>query len=319
MARANIVVGIAARDEGPALEETIRSVSETANGLVSRMVIIDDASRDLVAGRIAAMGGAPFPINVYRNAVPQGAGPSKHILASRAGLLSGEVLVILDAHVLMPDLWALEAQEACGAGMVFGWPVRSMTGAVPDFFGVRVDGLNADYGPVAQQRFGHIHDKASGPHGGMLAIGFNELARLGGYCPLLVGFGCEEPWLALRMAAEGIPFCLSGDFVKHWFMEDKPERPVEMDDGRTREQTWTNLANMLLIVCAVSKGEWLDHRLEKMRRGMQDRFGEGVWNRAVAYAYKHPELPAWRAWFRHFERVNRLCDLGLVGRKEMEP
>ena len=88
--RASLLVS--AHNEGHCLRNTIQSVLAATAGLDVELIIADDASTDGSVADVAR----EFPrVKVVRNAIREGASPTKHLAATHA---VGEVLVFLDGH-----------------------------------------------------------------------------------------------------------------------------------------------------------------------------------------------------------------------------
>lgn len=194
-----VSVAIAALNEGPDLEVTIASMLAGARP-VDEIVLVDDCSLEDVRPRLIPWIDAG-KVRVIRNSVRAGPGPSKH---EAVGACRGDLVIVSDSHMRVGHDWLkllLEehAENPCAV-------------LCPASRGFEHDGaFHAAGAKFEMGEHGFWEPKWLSPKpnrkrayvvpcvmGGMYAVPRAILSAIGGYCPRLVGYGCEEEWLSLR-------------------------------------------------------------------------------------------------------------------------
>lgn len=198
-----ISVCMAAQNESLHLESTIQLLVDS-EPRPDEIIVVDDRSEEPIADRLKYWVDK-FGVKVIRNEMPAGAGAAKHQAVEAA---TGDLIVVLDAHMRFPWNWTTALigdyrddpnavfcfrntgfeynSEFCGLGARFrwtgGWLSPFWETKKPDEW--RVVEVPAIYG-------------------GAYAVPRHILEAVGGYAPLLRGWGCEEEFLSLRAWACG--------------------------------------------------------------------------------------------------------------------
>jgi len=245
-------VAIATLNEGPDLEVTI-ATSLASKFTPHEVIVCDDYSKEDPTPRLAGWTWRKPPVRMIRNPYRMGSGPTK----SRAlEACEGDVAIILDSHMRLHYQTLGQIAQAH-----VEHPTAILCAESTGFF--LADGF---YGQGARLRMhptsgvvaswnGSGDFEPSDPyptiialHGGCYAIPRPVLAELGGYAPLLKGYGLEEEWVAMRAAAKGIETRLvKGCPVAHQykrivsresFDEKQPDNRWEMPYNRHVIHRW---------------------------------------------------------------------------------
>lgn len=236
-------LAIACINEGPDLELTVASAMACKHP-PREVVLVDDGSKEGLHDRVASLverWGASFVGIVHH--VRAGSGPSKHEAVARS---TSDITVILDSHMRVPwdfyedmRLAYQTAPTAVQWAVSTGFERTSWRGNytrmryredLGHWAGEWCDRPPRDFGPSY---------RTPCPYGGCYILPKAILPRLGGYAPLLDGYGCEEEWLAFRAWITGSEIrCVRDLVVPHQY-----RRTV---DRRDRKGTQPNTARDLV-------------------------------------------------------------------------
>lgn len=218
---------------------------------------------------------------------PQGAGPTKHWNGWVPKF--SDLVIILDSHVEVPGDYADTLIDNLGAAV--GWtiaPSKSTT-PIPNYYGVVLYDLLDKFGPQSDSS-----KLLNGPLGGALCLTGDILYRVGGYCPDLIGFGLEEPWLAVRLAAAGIGYNLINKPIKHVYREEG--RKV---DSASEGSGVSSLYNHLFIVECLFPGK-TSKLLERYSSYFIDKYGKETIN-AAAKLINETDSSVFNRWVLFFK------------------
>jgi glycosyltransferase involved in cell wall biosynthesis len=231
-----ISIAIATLNEGPDLEATIALLA-ASHRPVKEIVVVDDNSQDAVEPRLARWSGL---CSVHTNRTHAGPGPSKHRAAS---MCSGDWIVVMDSHMRPPydwiNLWEKDFDlhpHAVFSPLSLAFQTRD---------GFRGIGGSFNSSPEKFWRaVWFVHDKKPGLEsiavptviGGCYAMRRDTMSFLGGYCPLLIGYGLEEEWIGLRAFLLGIECRVSPSVpMPHHYSRDldmTPKNPSRVPSFR---------------------------------------------------------------------------------------
>lgn len=204
----NVSVAIAAFNEGPDLEATL-SLLLAGKQAPDEIIVVDDSSQEPIEDRVRRVSSS---IRVITNETQQGAGPSKHAAVEAC---TGDLVVVMDAHLRPPWDWIeLFRRDIDRLGDCVYCPASLGFESESGFFGVGGDITDAPDGhqahfkavwKVHQTKPGRDPIQVEAPIGGCYAFTRPALEKIGGYCPLLIGYGYEEEWIGLRAFMLGVP------------------------------------------------------------------------------------------------------------------
>jgi glycosyltransferase involved in cell wall biosynthesis len=280
-----IALTMAVQDEGPDLEQMLDSyLCFTTRPQI--LIVVDDGSKDPVLPRLRPYWREFAQVRHVRHETPIGAGPAKHRASEM--VRPGEMMVMTDAHCIVPPNWAEQmlARDEDGEPRVYAWPIDSFTGVAPRYYGIGIENLALRFGPRTS-----TDGRCWGPLGGMLAMRWQTMRMLGGYCPHLVGFGCEEPWLAMRMAVSCIPCEMMEVPIRHRYVEEAPHRQIDPQRGNSSSQ----VINIFLMIQAAYPN-YFERYVELMRPECESRFGAAATKLAIDTA-RTTDAQRWHAFF----------------------
>jgi glycosyltransferase involved in cell wall biosynthesis len=224
-----ISVAIASFNEGPDLEATLAMLL-AGKDKPDEIVIVDDSSIVPVAPRARKIS---KDIRVITNQIQAGAGPAKQAAVEAC---DGDLVVVMDAHLRPPwdwiELWRRDI-DAKGDGVYC--PACLGFESESGFFGVGGEIVEAPHDHQAHWKaLWKVHEarpnrtplKVAAPIGGCYAFTRRALTELGGYCPLLIGYGFEEEWIGLRAFLAGIDvWACPAVRIPHNFQRKNPRTP----------------------------------------------------------------------------------------------
>lgn len=296
---------IAARDEDPVvLADTIKFFVKSNNPPVV-VYVVDDTSKDPITLPVFDV-----PVHVNRNEASVGAGAAKSIAITDA-LKSSEIthVVVADAHIQVEGDWYSKAEDSLNrdSAAVIYYPIAPWNeGRVPIYRGFVLHNLAFSYGG----REGQDNSGVSGPLGGMMILPRAAIADIRGYYPLLCNFGCEEPWITMRLVAGGYHPIFVNSIIKHIYDEDRPSDASSYKTSDFKSKSWFILYNCLVMIEAVFP-EYADRYRKLMQKMITDRWSqESIAQANTKIAESESALRWWRSWFK--TRREKLFAAGLV-------
>jgi len=262
---------IAYLNEGINLELTVTSVL-AAERLPREVILVDDGSKERDADRCRALVekmGVHFHHIIHD--VRMGSGPSKHegALAS-----TSDLTVVLDSHMRVPwDFYNDMRTAYHNAPTSVHWAVSTgfdRTSWRGNFTRMRYrDDLGhwaGEWCDPPSPSLGPSY-RTPCPYGGCYIIPREIMLRLGGYAPLLNGYGCEEEWLAFRAWISGCEIrCVRDLVVPHQY-----RRKIDRTDIKgTQPLTFRDLLyNRHIILSCIFEdesiyGRYYEKRLAKL-------------------------------------------------------
>lgn len=254
-----ISVIIVARNEGLELEATIGLVAESEPA-PGEIIVVDDQNEPPLGERLAGlMAIAPVPIRVVRTAMQIGPGPAKRFGAEHA---TGDLLIILDAHMRMPTDWLEVIQQAsvrfpdallCTTCQ--GTTVKSPPNGCGAYYESGAEHALAFGRRWYARRETTLIDTVPCILGACYAIPRHIWSSLGGINPNFEGWGFGEQDLSLRAWLSGFE-CrgMNNLVVQHRFAKKESPRKHGAGKGGMVSWRWRDLNEMVLAATVFEDG-----------------------------------------------------------------
>ena len=272
---------LAAFDEGPDLEATV-ALARASDPAPFEIIVVDDCSSESVEERLRA-----FPdVVVLKTPERLGAGPAKSYGGRMA---SGDVVVLMDAHLRFPQDWlrlALEAYSHYPDSVMC--PVSTGFRQNDPFIGAgarfcRRGELGLDLSWLGA-RDRDMVDLIPAVLGGCYFIPRKIWESLGGLNPCLSGWGYEEQDLSLRAWALGYDCrCINGLLVQHNYDRN-------LTKCGDRLATWQGLYNGLVVAATVFEEGVYEHDFRPFAKFVSPHAEKALqeidqnWERICAFA-----------------------------------
>ena len=295
-------VCIAVLNEGKDLELTVASLV-AAEEPPLEIILVDDGSKEDAIERVRPLverWGIKF-VGV-KHPRRLGSGPSKH---EAAGLATGDIIVVMDSHMKVPWEWFRHVRGAYQTyptavlwAASVGFDESSWHGRhTKVFYDQPSKCYSVQWDDPPTQSLPATHPTPA-PCGACYIIPRTIYKRIGGYAPLLRGWGREEEWLAFRAWITGCEVrCISGLKVPHQYRRTVTRTDVQ---GNNPEE-WMDAAwnSWLVMSCAYEDQKVFD---EVHGPALLAHHGE-------RYNAMRPVLDEYVAAFRDFlSKVRRRTD-----------
>lgn len=247
----DVALCMAVLNEGPQLEATIATAVGCRGG-ISQVVIVDDCSVRPCGNRVRAWAESPDLTMIYHeNTTNDGCGAAR---TKAVGLATAGIIAVADPHVRFPWEWAEKVTAAIEAHPddVF---CAVCTGFEDD---QRFKGFGAKIVVSEKTRFIEgkwLIAKPDGDYpvvpcvyGGAYFARASTFREMGGFAPLLIGWGLDEEWIAVRAAMQGRKCRLIANLTIPHLFKVGPNRDVRV--GSRKDEAWTLPYNRAVIAKA---------------------------------------------------------------------
>ena len=275
----SISVCIATFNEGADLEATIALVY-ASKYKPHQVIVCDDNSEVDPSPRLQSWLDRDDFIYI-RNPHREGSGRTKSNAMEKA---TGDLVIVLDSHMRPHYEWLNQIAEAhtrypnsllCTESTGFDQPHQGQfygRGAYFDSNDPLKHGAHTVTWIPSAKLDKETYPRIVAMHGGCYIFPRYQLDRIGGYAPMLKGWGYEEEWVAMRAASVGIETRLiAGCPIQHQYKRSLHRRPA-IKEGKP--QGWEPYYNRHVVAIGA--------------------FGVSTWNRIYRQAIIEGTEPAMR-------------------------